>query len=86
MFGLGPSGSEQISFVDCCKDGNGHLDFVKHDKLSCGPAAILSSEGMCFTEVTDMRVNILDVHESVHRDMVMKVTNNMQLYRLIYNS
>jgi len=28
----------------------------------------------------------LDVHESVHRDTIMKVTNNMQLYRLIYYS
>jgi hypothetical protein len=27
-----------------------------------------------------------DVHEYVHRDMVMKVTNKMQLYRLIYYS
>jgi hypothetical protein len=25
-----------------------------------------------------------DVHEPVHRDMVMNVTNKMQLYRLIY--
>jgi len=25
-----------------------------------------------------------DVHESVHRDTIMKVTNKMQLYRLIY--
>ena len=27
-----------------------------------------------------------DVHESVHRDTIMKVTNKMQLYRLIYYS
>jgi len=26
----------------------------------------------------------LDVHESVHRDIIMKITNKMQLYRLIY--
>ena len=26
----------------------------------------------------------LDVHESVHRDTIMEVTNKMQLYRLIY--
>jgi hypothetical protein len=26
----------------------------------------------------------LDVRESVHRDTIMKVTNKMQLYRLIY--
>jgi hypothetical protein len=26
----------------------------------------------------------LDVHESMHRDTIMKVTNKMQLYRLIY--
>jgi len=25
----------------------------------------------------------LDVYESVHRDIIMKVTNKMQLYRLI---
>jgi hypothetical protein len=24
-----------------------------------------------------------DIHESVHRDTIMKVTNRMQLYRLI---
>jgi len=24
----------------------------------------------------------LEVHESVHRDMIMKVTNEMQIYRL----
>jgi hypothetical protein len=27
-----------------------------------------------------------DVHESVHSDTIMKVTNKMQLYRLIYFS
>jgi len=29
---------------------------------------------------------MLDDHESVHRDTIMKVTNKMQLYRLIYFS
>jgi hypothetical protein len=29
---------------------------------------------------------MLDVHESVHRDTIMKITNKMQLYRLIYYS
>ena len=28
----------------------------------------------------------LDFHEFVHRDTIMKVTNKMQLYRLIYFS
>jgi len=28
----------------------------------------------------------VDVHESVHRDTIMEVTNEMQLYRLIYYS
>jgi hypothetical protein len=27
-----------------------------------------------------------DVHESVHRDIIVKITNEMQLYRLIYYS
>jgi len=27
---------------------------------------------------------LFDVHESMHRDTTMKVTNKMQLYRLIY--
>ena len=27
-----------------------------------------------------------DIHESVHRDKIIKVTNKMQLYRLIYYS
>jgi len=29
---------------------------------------------------------MLDVYESVHRDTIMKITNKMQLYRLIYYS
>jgi hypothetical protein len=29
---------------------------------------------------------VFDVHESVHRDTTMKITNKMQLYRLIYYS
>jgi hypothetical protein len=28
----------------------------------------------------------LDVHDSVHRDIIVKITNKMQLYRLIYYS
>ena len=28
----------------------------------------------------------VDIHESVHRDTIMKVTNKMQLYGLIYYS
>jgi hypothetical protein len=28
----------------------------------------------------------LDVHESVHRDIIMNTTNEIQLYRLIYYS
>jgi len=28
----------------------------------------------------------LDIHESVHHDTIMQVTNKMQLYRLIYYS
>jgi hypothetical protein len=28
----------------------------------------------------------LDVHKSVHRDTIMKITSKMQLYRLIYYS
>jgi len=31
-----------------------------------------------------LSVIILDFHESVHRDTIMKGTNKMQLYRLIY--
>ena len=34
----------------------------------------------------DTIVSKHDVHESVHRDTIMKVTNKMQLYRLIYYS
>jgi hypothetical protein len=30
--------------------------------------------------------SFLDVHESVQSDMILKVTNKMQLYRLIYYS
>jgi len=33
-----------------------------------------------------VRVYNFDIHESVHRDIMMKVTNKMQLYRLIYYS
>jgi hypothetical protein len=35
---------------------------------------------------THTRTHLLDVHESVHRDIIMKVTNKMQLCRLIYYS
>jgi hypothetical protein len=28
----------------------------------------------------------VDAHESVHRDTIIKVTNKMQLYRLVYYS
>jgi len=31
-------------------------------------------------------VNELEVHESAHRDTIIKVTNKMQLYMLIYYS
>jgi hypothetical protein len=31
-------------------------------------------------------LGVLDFHESVHRDTIMKVTNKMQQYRLIYYS
>ena len=31
-------------------------------------------------------VSKLDVHGFVHRDIIVKITNNMQLYRLIYYS
>jgi len=34
----------------------------------------------------DDKHNRLEVHESVHRDIIVKVTNKMQLYRLIYYS
>jgi hypothetical protein len=37
-------------------------------------------------KVTLVMVYVLDVHESVHHDTIMKVTNKMQLYRLIYYS
>jgi len=29
-------------------------------------------------------MDLLDVYESVHRNTILKVTNKMQLYRLIY--
>jgi hypothetical protein len=38
------------------------------------------------SNVRGLQVNYLDVHESVHRDTVLKLTNKMQLYRLIYYS
>jgi len=31
-------------------------------------------------------LGVLDVHESVHRDTIMEITNKMQLYKLIYYS
>jgi len=34
----------------------------------------------------DARIRELDVHESVHRDIITKEINKMQLYRLIYYS
>ena len=50
-------------------------------------------EGQNFSEVVvpqeEEEVTIsgsTNVHKSVHRDTIMKVTNKMQLYRLIYYS
>jgi len=42
----------------------------------------------CFNQSNYAQVydDELDVHHSVHRDTIMKVTNKMQLYRLIYYS
>jgi hypothetical protein len=40
-----------------------------------------------FYSVSDVMVlSMLDVHESVHRDLIMNTTNEMQLYGLIYYS
>jgi hypothetical protein len=33
-----------------------------------------------------MYITEIDVHEYVHRDIIMKVTKKMRLYRLIYYS
>jgi hypothetical protein len=43
---------------------------------------------LCFSPSFELRVeqNLRDVHESVHRDTIMKVINKMQLYRSIYYS
>jgi hypothetical protein len=39
---------------------------------------------MCFSRIVNIvQYNIHDIHESVHRDIIMKVTNEMELYRLI---
>jgi len=35
---------------------------------------------------TDNTQDELDLHEYVHRDIIMNTTNEMQLYRLIYYS
>jgi len=35
---------------------------------------------------THTHTHTRDIHESVHRDTIMKVTNKMQLYMLIYYS
>jgi hypothetical protein len=42
--------------------------------------------GFCPGDEYDRFLDELDVHESVHRDTIMKVTNKMLLYRLIYFS
>jgi len=39
-----------------------------------------------FCIMLSIYVYICDVHESVHRDIIMKITNKMQLCRLIYYS
>jgi len=35
-------------------------------------------------KISAQSCKMFDVHESVHRDTIMKVTNKVQLYRLIY--
>jgi hypothetical protein len=53
---------------------------------------LLTTKKMHFTHSFLMSVkpfttdSELDLHESVHRDIIMKITNKMQLYRLIYYS
>jgi len=53
-------------------------------KYTCFSCQIL----LCFAPPFELRVeqNLRDVHESVHRDTSMKVTNKMQIHRLIYYS
>jgi len=36
--------------------------------------------------ISKIRVNLFDVNESMHCDVIVKVTNKMQLYRLSYYS
>jgi hypothetical protein len=41
---------------------------------------------LCYEFNLKIILFLLDVHEYVHCDMIMKVTKKMQLYRLIYYS
>jgi len=42
---------------------------------------------LCLTnENKGTLLEMFEIHESVYRDTIMKVTNKMQLYRLIYYS
>ena len=67
-----------------------------NNQEECGPCPIFAGFTLAFalqlrkkhgkTSVRCEIWNELDVHESAHRDTIMTVTNNMQLYRLIYCS
>jgi len=46
----------------------------------------LLSAGSGYVNRNECYSDELDVNESVHRDIIVKITNKMQLYRLIYYS
>jgi hypothetical protein len=67
----------------------GHL----HLRDGCVPPPHSCNPNEVYRSVTNKQTNKIkeqipgfDVHESVHRHTIMKVTNKMQLYRLIYYS
>jgi hypothetical protein len=65
--------SDNYKETDDPRSYNVACDFWQHQ---------LWQKHLCFKET----VFNFDVHESVHRDTIMKVTNKMQLYMLIYFS
>jgi hypothetical protein len=68
-----------LKYFCVCQSLSGECSFIEHLCESCN-AANLSSRTFYSLHF------LFDIYESMHRDTFMKVTNKMQLYRLIYYS
>jgi hypothetical protein len=80
------SGTLEIMEVNIQMNLN-EKDYTIFDTVNlCNSRELISCTVAWFFHDFNNVKHILDVHESVHCDKIMKVTNKMQLYTLIYYS